>query len=104
MEEAEEAEEFQEQLERWSGYCVMCRMVMGLKEEEEAYHKLEQCLNRETEVSTMHRLIGYISGWEGRWNGESWRQADFARRFIGYVKKEKKLGGDQVDSSKISGE
>ncbi|KAH7116674.1 hypothetical protein B0J13DRAFT_459152 [Dactylonectria estremocensis] len=36
-------------LERWSGYCVVCRMVMGLKEEEEAYHKLEQCPNRETE-------------------------------------------------------
>ncbi|KAH6982534.1 P-loop containing nucleoside triphosphate hydrolase protein [Ilyonectria destructans] len=49
MEEAKEAEEFQELLERWSGYCVVCRMVMGLKEEEEAYHKLEQCPNRETE-------------------------------------------------------
>ncbi|KAH6957504.1 hypothetical protein DER45DRAFT_487842 [Fusarium avenaceum] len=49
MGEAREAQEFEMQLERWSGSCVVCRMGLGLKDGEETQHEMAQCPNRDSE-------------------------------------------------------
>ncbi|KAH6949641.1 hypothetical protein DER45DRAFT_636635, partial [Fusarium avenaceum] len=49
MGEAREAQEFEIQLERWSGSCVVCRMGLGLKDGEETQHEMAQCPNRDSE-------------------------------------------------------
>lgn len=48
MGEAREAQEFEMQLERWSGSCVVCRMGLTLKDSE-TQHGMARCLNRDGE-------------------------------------------------------
>jgi hypothetical protein len=49
IDEAREVQEFERQLERWSGSCVVCRMGLRLGEGEETYHEMAQCPHRDDE-------------------------------------------------------